>query len=139
MPWINMTLRRGALEKATQHAVMAKLTDVLMWWEKVPDTPKARGIMKGWVYEVDADADYSGGRPDHAAALDVATKRRGDRVEKVLVAQRLGQKVDRARLHTANRHLNIAEAGHQDNRNRNTTALQRRLKIQSICTGKADV
>jgi phenylpyruvate tautomerase PptA (4-oxalocrotonate tautomerase family) len=65
MPWINMTLRRGALEKAAQHAVMAKLTDVLMWWEKVPDTPKARGIMKGWVYEVDADADYSGGRPDH--------------------------------------------------------------------------
>jgi phenylpyruvate tautomerase PptA (4-oxalocrotonate tautomerase family) len=44
---------------------MAKLTDVLMWWEKEPDTPKARGIMKGWVYEVDADADYSGGRPDH--------------------------------------------------------------------------
>jgi len=38
MPWINLTLRRGALPKPVQHAVMAKLTEVLMWWEKVPDT-----------------------------------------------------------------------------------------------------
>jgi phenylpyruvate tautomerase PptA (4-oxalocrotonate tautomerase family) len=65
MPWINMTLRRGALAKAVQHAVMAKLTEVLMWWEKVPDTPVARRIMKGWIYEVDAEADYSAGKPDH--------------------------------------------------------------------------
>jgi phenylpyruvate tautomerase PptA (4-oxalocrotonate tautomerase family) len=65
MPWINMTLRRGALAKPVQHALMAKLTEVLMWWEKVPDTPVARRIMKGWVYEVDADADYSAGRPEH--------------------------------------------------------------------------
>jgi phenylpyruvate tautomerase PptA (4-oxalocrotonate tautomerase family) len=65
MPWINLTLRRGALAKPVQHAVMAKLTEVLMWWEKVPDTPVARRIMKGWVYEVDADADYSAGTPDH--------------------------------------------------------------------------
>jgi len=41
---------------------MARLTETLMWWEKVPDTPKARSIMKGWVYEVDEDADYSAGR-----------------------------------------------------------------------------
>ena len=52
MPWINLTLRQGALPKAVQHSLMAKLTDVLMWWEKVPDTPRARSIMKGWVYEV---------------------------------------------------------------------------------------
>jgi hypothetical protein len=44
MPSINLTLRRGALPKAVQHAVMAKLTDVLMWWEKVPNTPTARKI-----------------------------------------------------------------------------------------------
>lgn len=44
---------------------MAKLTEVLMWWEKVPNTPAARKIMKGWVYEVAEDADYSAGRPDH--------------------------------------------------------------------------
>jgi phenylpyruvate tautomerase PptA (4-oxalocrotonate tautomerase family) len=65
VPWINMTLRRGALTKEMQHAVMAKLTDVLMFWEKVPNTPQARKIMKGWIYEVDADADYNGGSANH--------------------------------------------------------------------------
>jgi phenylpyruvate tautomerase PptA (4-oxalocrotonate tautomerase family) len=65
MPWINLTLRRGALPKPVQHAVMAKLTEVLMWWEKVPNTPAARKIMKGWVYEVAEDADYNAGSPDH--------------------------------------------------------------------------
>ena len=63
MPWINLTLRRGAMPKQVQHALMAKLTDILMWWEKVPDTPRARSIMKGWVYEVDEDTDYSAGSP----------------------------------------------------------------------------
>jgi phenylpyruvate tautomerase PptA (4-oxalocrotonate tautomerase family) len=65
MPWINLTLRRGALPKPVQHAMMAKLTEVLMWWERVPDTPTARAIMKGWIYEVDNDADYTAGTPDH--------------------------------------------------------------------------
>ena len=65
MPWINLTLRRGALGKAEQRSLMGKLTEVLMWWEHVPDTPTARSIMKGWIYEVDADADYSAGTSDH--------------------------------------------------------------------------
>src|ERR1700691_5338476 len=65
MPWINLSLRRGAMAKAVQHAIMAKLTEVLMWWEKVPNTPRARSIMKGWVYEVDDEADYSAGIPVH--------------------------------------------------------------------------
>ena len=69
MPWINLTLRRGALSKNVQHAMMARLTETLMWWEKVPDTPKARSIMKGWVYEVDADADYNAGRPGSRKAV----------------------------------------------------------------------
>lgn len=64
MPWINLTLRKAALAKDVQHRLMAKLTEVLMWWEKVPDTPKARAIMKGWIYEVDDDADYIGGIPN---------------------------------------------------------------------------
>ena len=45
--------------------MMARLTETLMWWEKVPDTPKARSIMKGWVYEVDEDADYNAGASNH--------------------------------------------------------------------------
>ena len=65
MPWINLTMRRGALTKEMQHAVMAKLTDALMFWEKVPETAEARRKMKGWVYEVAEDADYSGGSPSH--------------------------------------------------------------------------
>src|SRR4029077_1224777 len=63
MPWINLTMRRGTMPKEVRHALMAKLTEILMWWEKVPDTPRARSIMKGWVYEVDEDADYSAGSP----------------------------------------------------------------------------
>jgi len=65
VPWINMTVREGALTTAQRHEVMAHLTEALMFWEKVPETPAARTIMKGWVYEVAADADYSGGSPDH--------------------------------------------------------------------------
>lgn len=60
-----LTLRQGALPKPVQHSLMAKLIDVLMWWEKVPDTPRGRSIMKGWVYEVEKDADYSAGSPVH--------------------------------------------------------------------------
>jgi hypothetical protein len=44
---------------------MTKLTEVLMWWEKVPDTPAARKFMKGWVYEVAEEADYNAGSLDH--------------------------------------------------------------------------
>jgi phenylpyruvate tautomerase PptA (4-oxalocrotonate tautomerase family) len=65
MPWINLTMRRGAFTKEVQHAVMAKLTDTLMFWEKIPDTPEARKKMKGWVYTVDEDSDYNGGSPSH--------------------------------------------------------------------------
>jgi len=52
--------------------MMAKLTDVLMWWEKVPDTPTARKIMKGWVYEVAEDADYNAGSPDQRQTLFIS-------------------------------------------------------------------
>ena len=63
MPWINLTLRRGAFTKTVQHAVMAKLTDALMFWEKIPDTPEARKMTMGWVHEVAEDSDYNSGTP----------------------------------------------------------------------------
>ena len=87
MPWINLTMRRGALTKEMQHAVMAKLTDALMFWEKIPDTAEARKKMKGWIYEVADAADYNGGSPSHqdpfyfievrlpAGRFDILTKR----------------------------------------------------------------
>lgn len=65
MPWINLTLRRGAFTKNVQHAVMAKLTDALMFWEKIPDTPEARKKTMGWVYEVAEDSDYNSGSLYH--------------------------------------------------------------------------
>ncbi len=65
MPWINLTLRHGAFTKDVQHAVMAKLTDALMFWEKIPDTPEARKKTMGWVYEVAEDSDYNSGSPYH--------------------------------------------------------------------------
>jgi hypothetical protein len=65
MPWTNLTVRRGTFTRDIQHAVMAKLTDALMFWETIPDTPEARKKMKGWVNEVAEDADYNGGSPHH--------------------------------------------------------------------------
>src|SRR5258708_19798179 len=65
MPWINLTLRRGALAKPVQHAVMAKLTDALMFWEKIPDNPEARKKTMVWVNEVAEDSDYNSGTPHH--------------------------------------------------------------------------
>jgi phenylpyruvate tautomerase PptA (4-oxalocrotonate tautomerase family) len=64
MPWINLTIRKGALTREKQHALMADLTAALMWWEKIPDNPVARNFMKGWVYEVAEDADYRAGVPN---------------------------------------------------------------------------
>jgi len=65
MPWINLTLRRGAFTKPVQHAVMAKLTDALMFWEKIPDNAEARKKTMGWVNEVAEDSDYNSGTPYH--------------------------------------------------------------------------
>ena len=65
MPWINLTLRRGAFTKPVQHAVMAMLTDALMFWEKIPDNPEARKKTMGWVHEVAEDSDYNSGTSNH--------------------------------------------------------------------------
>jgi phenylpyruvate tautomerase PptA (4-oxalocrotonate tautomerase family) len=87
MPWINLTVRRGTFTKELQHAIMAKLTDTLIFWEKIPDTSEARKRTKGWVYIVDEDSDYNGGTAAHqdpfyfievrlpAGRLDTLTKR----------------------------------------------------------------
>jgi hypothetical protein len=44
---------------------MAKLTEALMFWEKIPDNPEARKKMMGWIYEVAEDSGYSAGSPHH--------------------------------------------------------------------------
>ena len=49
MPWINLTSRRGALSLRKRHALFADLTSVLMFWEKVPDTPEGPHLYEGLV------------------------------------------------------------------------------------------
>jgi phenylpyruvate tautomerase PptA (4-oxalocrotonate tautomerase family) len=61
MPWLDITLRTGTLPKEKLHAMVARLSDVVMWWEKVPDIPAARRFVKAWVHEVAEDCDYTGG------------------------------------------------------------------------------
>jgi phenylpyruvate tautomerase PptA (4-oxalocrotonate tautomerase family) len=68
MPWINLTIPAGALDPAQQDWVMSQLTNALMFWENVPDTPSARLFMKGWIYEVRPGADYVAGVPAQGAA-----------------------------------------------------------------------
>jgi hypothetical protein len=47
MPWINLTVRQGTFTKEMQRAVMARFTDALIFWEKIPDTPEARKKNEG--------------------------------------------------------------------------------------------
>jgi phenylpyruvate tautomerase PptA (4-oxalocrotonate tautomerase family) len=65
MPRINLTVRRGTFTKEAQHAVVAKLTDALMFWEKIPDTAEARMKMKAGSMKFAEDSDYNGGSPHH--------------------------------------------------------------------------
>src|SRR5438067_9063601 len=52
------------------------------------------------------------------AADAVLFKRDTDRIEQILVAERLGQKLDGARLHRRHRHRDVAIAGDEDDRQR---------------------
>jgi hypothetical protein len=116
MPWINLTVRRGTFTKQVRHAVMAKLTDALMVWEKIPDTPEARKKMKGWVYQVDEDSDYNGGSPHHkdpsyfievrlpAARFDTLTKQ-----HLILVVKAFGDSAARVLHCTERRNISRRE------------------------------
>src|SRR5213080_3573079 len=48
----------------------------------------------------------------------IVVERRGDRMQHVLIAKRLGQKIDRAGFHGLDGHGYIAVAGHEYDRNR---------------------
>ena len=73
------------------------------------------------------------------APLPVAFDRRRDRVDHVLVAERLRQEVDGAGLHGADRHRNVAVAGHQDDGKMNAEPVAPRLKIEPADAGQANV
>lgn len=111
MPWINLTVRRGVWSAEQQDAAFARMTDTLMAWENVPDTPAARAFTKGWVYEVNDGADYVGGAPHSGdpsyfleirsppGALDATAKRGVLRDLTTIVLQTEGAELTPQNLH----------------------------------------
>ena len=66
-------------------------------------------------------------------------KRHRHRVEQILVTERLGQEIDRARFHGAHRHLDVAMRRHEDHRRADILLQQPRLEFQSADTGEPDI
>jgi len=61
----------------------------------------------------------------------IALKRRGDRIQHVLIAKRLGQKIDRAGFHGLDRHGDVAVAGHEYDRNSDVRLGELGLEIEA--------
>src|SRR5277367_809901 len=56
-----------------------------------------------------------------------------------LLAKRLGEKIDGARLHALHRHRNVAVTTHEDDRKSDAKLVELRLEIQTTGAGKAHV
>ena len=63
MPMIELSLTKGALTEDKLQALMHRATKVLMFWEKIPDTPEARHIAWSFATEVEPGRLYVGGQP----------------------------------------------------------------------------
>jgi hypothetical protein len=83
-------------------------------------------------------ADVALGR-GFGTVLGIALERRRHGIEHVLVAKRLGEEIDRAGLHGAHRHRNVAVAGHEDDWIADALADELALQIEPAHAGKADV
>lgn len=66
MPMIDLTFAQGTLSPAQQQTLLEKLTRVLMFWEKIPDTPTAKTFTFALAHELPAQAICVGGSPKHA-------------------------------------------------------------------------
>src|SRR6202047_2719395 len=62
-----------------------------------------------------------------------------DRVQQVLIAERLGQKLDRSSLYRLNGHRDIAVSGDEDDRNVNIRRRELSLKIETASAGQPDI
>ena len=70
MPMIELTLPQGALDKASQDALMEQLTSTLLRWEGAPaDSDAAKMVSWGYVDERPTATLYQGGRPQPAEPL----------------------------------------------------------------------
>jgi len=73
------------------------------------------------------------------APIDVFSDRGGDRIEKILIPYRLGEKIDRPQLHASYRHGNVAKGGHQDHRDSDIDFRQVLLQLQATRAGQSDI
>jgi hypothetical protein len=73
------------------------------------------------------------------ASGTVTCKTELDRIEQVLIAERLRQKLDRSSLHGLNRHGNVAVPGDEDNRQMNVRGRKLSLEIKPTSPGQSYV
>src|ERR1700724_2289483 len=62
-----------------------------------------------------------------------------DRVQQVLIAERLGQELDRSSLYRLNGHRDIAVSGDEDDRNVNVRRRELSLKIETASARQPDI
>ena len=80
------------------------------------------------------------GQPHLAGAAGaVLFERRADRVEQILVAERLGQELDGAGLHRPHRHRDVAIAGDEDDRQLRLGLRQLALHVETAAPREAHV
>ena len=74
-----------------------------------------------------------------AAPGAIALKRGKDGVKQLLIVEWLGQEIDGARLHGADRHGDVPMAGHEDNRNLHVGPGKLFLQLEAAHFGHAHV
>src|SRR5262249_11372525 len=77
--------------------------------------------------------------PFISSPVAIPLERRGDRIQHVLIAKRLGQKIDRAGFHGLDRHGNVAVAGHEYDRNSDARLGELSLKIEPAQPRQSDI
>ncbi|MGA5699287.1 hypothetical protein [Peterkaempfera bronchialis] len=65
MPLIDFSYRAGPLSDDRLDRLLPRLTKTLMWWEKVPDTERARASSMIWAQEFPAGRTLVGGSVEH--------------------------------------------------------------------------
>ena len=62
-----------------------------------------------------------------------------DRIQQVLIAERLGQELDRSSFYRLDRHWDVAMSGDEDDRNVNVGRRELALKIETTSAGQPDI
>ena len=73
------------------------------------------------------------------APFAIALDRRSNRIQHILIAKRLGQKIDCSSLHGFDRHGDVAMAGHEYDGDVNGGFGQLGLEVEAAQPGQSDV